>query len=234
MNYRYAALLFLAGAFALSTSAQAGTLTSEFELVPGGLISFGGGTTSSHSVTGGIIKVRYDAVGTRTPDPVATHATLLTATISHTNGKIVVTGLPSTKLSVTSSVGSIYNTISLYNTGYNGTYLPAKGTLNGNAFSGRLTFFTLYATTLPTISLLPAMSNASIYASGYDLTAVPSIYFYQPYPGLVGNEINRTFVDDPPLVPAFVAGPGLPALALLLTGLFAIARRSRAVSKSRI
>lgn len=36
MNYRYAALLFLAGAFALSTSAQAGTLTSEFELVPGG------------------------------------------------------------------------------------------------------------------------------------------------------------------------------------------------------
>ncbi len=158
MNYRYAALLFLAGAFALSTSAQAGTLTSEFELVPGGLISFGGVTTSSHSVTGGIIKVRYDAVGTRTPDPVATHATLLTATISfsrmlgpmtQTNGKIVVTGLPSTKLSVTSSVGYI----SLYNTGYNGTYLPAKGTLNGNAFSGSLTFFTVYAT-LPPIALL--------------------------------------------------------------------------------
>ena len=190
-------------------------------------------------MTGGIIKVRYDAVGTRTPDPVATHATLLTATISfsrmlgpmtQTNGKIVVTGLPSSKLSVTSSVGYI----SLYNTGYNGTYLPAKGTLNGNAFSGSLTFFTVYAT-LPPIALLPAMSNASIYASGSGyLTAGPSIYFYQPYPGLVGNEINRTFVDDPPLVPAFVAGPGLPALALLLTGLFAIARRSRAVSKSRI
>ncbi len=220
MPNRTVLLVFLSSVFVLSASvqsAQAGTLTSVFVLNANGRV--GTEALDDHDVTGGTITVRYPALGTRTPDLGGGNATLLSGSILLTDGKFIFLDVPKQISIQSGGVGSVR---------FEYDYVYLTGTLAGyDVRSDTYVSFSINAT-LPPIASLPAISNFSLRSfSGFGYLLTGSLgYFYSSGGPLPGNEISRTFDGGVP-VPMFAAGPALAAATLLLTGLFAVARRSR-------
>ena len=204
MSIRTVVLALISSVLVLSASvqsAQAGTLTSTFELNTNGLI--GTEAFADYNVTGGTITVRYPALGTRTPDLGGGNATLLSGSILLTDGIFIFTDVPKTISIQSGGVGSVK---------FEDDFVYLTGTLEGYSVTSDSYISFSINGTLPPIASLPAISNFSLRnLTGFGYTSGGSIgYIYSSGGPLPGNEISRTFDGGVP-IPMFAAGPALAA-----------------------
>ena len=167
----------------VAQSSGAGTITSEYALNPGSVITFE--AFGDFNVTGGTLKVSYNAVGPQTPDNNSTSGSLQSAMLSFTgsqSGKIILdpANAPVAASAVSGSVGFV----SLRFRGWN-----LAGTIGGSDLTGTMSYFTLTAN-LPATSL--GTFGLYLFCTGNPLNTI-----YQSIDDLSGNEISRTFVPEP-------------------------------------